>query len=87
MRVRLTRNERALLELAADREFEGRLADWPVLRGLLFRCGAPDNPNLVGPALGDQARAVLVELGFRRAETPLSSMSLDTFKRTFLRRS
>ena len=80
--MRLSREERELLELAAAGRLEGQLGSWPVLRGLLGRLGAPTRHNLGGTLLRLIAHEVLVALGL---QPQAAARPLPIKKSAFLR--
>lgn len=84
MPTRITDVERRLLVLAADADLVGPLADWPVLRGMFERLGAPALPGFRGVQVRTLAQELLVELGLRpRPDGPLVCVSPAVFRRTF----
>lgn len=85
-RSSLTAAERRLLELAASSSLQGALHDWPGLRALFRRLGAPARPGYTAPLMRAIAMELLIELGLRpRPDCPLVCITLPVFLRTFRR--
>jgi hypothetical protein len=83
--VRLGPLERELLGHAASHSLDGTLRDWPKLRALFRRLGAPHGKYLHARTLRRIAGELLVEVGLRpRPGGPLVAITFEEHVRRYL---